>query len=428
MRGWYLQFSATFVLALAVVSCGGSGVSSTSPSSSSGSSGNATTTVTYTFTGGTPTAAAVQIGNDTFAAALLQSNKLSVSIPQGTTNYAVAFVCPPNVASGTTVTSEYIIEAATQDGTAFNWNCPMQPNTGNATGTVDVSAIPGAAYVLVRGNGSYFQLVNAPVGTFNASLPTDTTDIAFIAVDASIQPNVLAMKLLRDQKVPGPLNGGNAVVFSSGDLATNEPLFISVGSGFTTPTTASVYYYTTNGSYILLNNHSATQYPQVPAASTAGGDFYVFEANSTDTATHNSIVGVTETSTVGGVTTLPLPVPWSYSGPTPAASPTFTFNYSGFSALPAIAHQGETQWAPTPATLRMTTVTATASAQNGASTLAIPDLSSVAGFFSSPPSGTNVYWLATIYGGAARALAVNQSPPSTGSFGFVQNRGNYSQP
>ncbi|HLH08684.1 MAG TPA: hypothetical protein VKW78_15705 [Terriglobales bacterium] len=428
MLGRNLQLPSILLFVMAIISCGGGGGGS-SNSNPSGSGGSSSTSVTYSFSGGTPTAAAVQIGTGTFTSATLQSGKLALSIPQGTTTYAIAFVCPPTAGFGNTVTSEYIIEAAIQDGTAFSLNCGATLTTSNVTGSVDASAVPGAANVLIRGTAGYGGQLGGTTGTFNVTLPNGTNDVAFVAIDSAVQPNVLAVKILRNQTAPGAVNGGNAVVFSSADLTANQSFAVTnIPSGFVTPPAASVEYYTANGTYILLDNNSATQYPAVPAAAKQSGDFYLFEANTSDTATHNSAVGITQTNTTGGSATIALPTQWTYSGPTPAKLPTFTFAYSGYSGLADVAQQAEIEWAPTPTTLTTITVTATTNAQNGATTLAIPDLSSISGFSASAPSGTNVYWVAAIYGGSAEEFSFYPNPPSNGSLAFVQNRGNYTQP
>lgn len=413
------------LLAAVLSSCGGGGgiaLSVTPPPSGM--------TVTYTFTGGTPTAAAMQTGTSAFIPATIQSGAVSFTVPSGTTtSYSVAYVCPPTPGFGNTVTSEYVIEATTQDPTSSTVSCyGSAATTGSATGSVDATAISGAANVLIRGNQGYGGSVGASSGTFNVTLPTGTNDVALIVEDSATFPNVLAVKILRSQTVPGAVNSGSGITFTNADLTTSQALTVNnVPAGFVSPPAVAVEYFTSNGTWFLLDNNSATQYPAVPAGATQGADYYSFESNSDDTATHSSAVGATQyTATPGNPATITLPAAWSFTGPTPATLPTFTFNYSAFSSLAAVAQQGEIEWESTPTTLNTITVTATANYQGSATTLAIPDLSSVTGFMAPAASGTNIYWVADVFGGTAQEFSA--IPSSSGSLSFVQNEGSYTQP
>ncbi|HEY6308129.1 MAG TPA: hypothetical protein VI488_16890 [Candidatus Angelobacter sp.] len=382
------------------------------------------------FTGGTPTAAAVQIGSAAFTAASIQSGNVTLSLPMGTTQYAIAYVCPPVPGFGNTVTSEFIIEATTQDGTTFTVSCQGSPSTGSATGSANASLIAGSANVFVRGNQGFGGSVGSNNGSFSVSMPTGTNDVALAAVDGAVQPNVLAVRIVRSQTVPGAINGGSPVIFASTDATTTQSLTVNnIPAGFVTPPAVGVFYNTTNGTSILLDNNSATSYPAVPTAAAQSGDFYTFESNTSDTATHNSAVGITQTTTSGGgAMTIALPASWSFAGPAAAALPTFTFNYTGFSGMAAVAQQGEIEWAPTLTTLSTITVTATANFQNGATTITIPNLASLSGFLAPAPSGTNIFWVADVFGGTAQEFAFFATPPANGSLSFVQNRGNYTEP
>jgi len=398
--------------------CGGGSSSSSNPMENA---------VTVTFTGGTPTAVATQIGTGAFTLATLSGSSLTVMIPSGTQKYAIAYVCPPVPGFGNTVTSESIIEATIADGSAYTISCLGALPTGTATGNVNASAIAGATNVLVRGNGSYGGSVGSASGSFSVSLPNGSNDVALIAVNGS--GTVLAVKFVRAQTVPGAINSGNTITLGSSDMVTSQSLNVTnVPSGFTTPPAASVNYLTANGTSILLDSTSATQYPAVPTAAGESGDFYAYESNTTDLATHNSAVGITQTSTSGGAATIALPASWSYSGPAAAALPTFTFNYSGFSGATATAQQGEIEWAPTPATLSTIAVTATSSYQAGASTITVPNLASIAGFFAAAPSGTNIFWVADVYGGTKLPYTFYTAIPTSGSLAFVQNEGNFTEP
>lgn len=390
--------------------------------------GSGSSTVTFTFIDGTPTAAATQTGGGAFASATIQAGELAVSVPSGTTNYSVAYVCPTVTGLGT---NEFVIEAALKDGSSFTVSClePPGPTTGAFVGTVDAALIPNAADVLIRGSQNLGGDVGANNGFFNVNLPTGTEDVALVAVDSATPPDVLAVQILRSQTVPGGINGGAAAIFGSLDQITSEPLTINnIPSGFVTPPAVAVTYFTANGTSFLLDNNSATQYPAVPSGATQSGDFYSFEANTSDTATHNSSVGITQNTTNGATgQTVSLPAPWSFSGPVPATLPTFTFNYSGFAGLAAVAQQAKIQWVSS-AVSNSITVIATANFQSGTNTITIPNLTSLSGFLASAPSGTAINWVADIFGGTVQEFAFFAGSSPNGSVSFVQNRGTFTQP
>jgi len=406
------------LFALALTGCGGG--SSTSPSPT----GN---TVIVTFTDGTPVAVAEQVGTGSFAAVSLQSGKLTLTLPSGTTKYAIAYVCPPVTFFGT-LNAESVIEATLQDGTAYSVSCSAPPTTGHATGKVDASLIAGAASVRICGSGGCAGTVNGVNVTFDVMLPAGNNDIAILALDGS--SNILGVKMVRAQNVPGAVNGGNTIVFTPSDATTTQSATVTnVPAGFGSPPVLEVDYLTANGTRILINNNSPSAYRALPTAATQPGDFYSYESNTNDTATHNQAIGITQNTTSGGgPATIALPAPWSFSGPAAATLPTFTFNYSGFAALPAVADQAEIGWATGATSFNSITVTATGSFQNGLTTITIPNLSSLSGFFAPAPSGTTINWVGDIFGGTAQEFNFFPLPPANGSISFVQNRGTYIEP
>ncbi|HLY99802.1 MAG TPA: hypothetical protein VKT33_12150 [Candidatus Angelobacter sp.] len=385
------------------------------------------TMVTVTFTGGTPLAAATQSGTGTFTAATITGGKLSLTVPQGTTKYAIAWVCPGVAGSGNTVNSEFVIEATTQDPTSFSTSC-LGPATSTVTGSANASLITSATDINIAGNQGLGGNVGSNSGNFSVSLPNGNNDIAAVAVDGT--GTAFAVHMVRGQTVPGVINGGNTILFVTADSTATQPLTVTgVPAGFVSPASASVQYRTANGTSFLLENNSATQYPAVPAAQTQTGDFYVYHASTTDTATHNSSVGITQsTTTGGGSTSIALPVPWSFAGPAAAKFPTFTFNYNGFNGLADVSQQAEIEWVPTANTLTTITVTATANFQNGMNTITVPDLTTVSGFFAPAATGTSITWVADIFGGTAQEFTFFPNIPANGTVSFVQNRGSFTQP
>jgi hypothetical protein len=385
------------------------------------------TVITITFAGAfTPQAVATQVGGRAFRqAALLAGNLLVFNLPTGTTKYAVAYVCAE-------FSDEFVLEATVEDGTVLTLSCPGLSGTpaGQASGSADASAIAGASNVSVIGRESGGSLAGLS-GPFSINLPVGTNDVAFVAFDSN---HALGAKIVRDQSVPGVINNGNRVVFGPGDVTTLQTATVSnVPAGFFPPPVIASYH-TVNGTSFPLQIGAVafanpSQYPAVPSSAALNGDFYLYSASSLDTATFSQFMGVTQTTTAGGgPVSMALPAPWTFSGPAPAAFPTFTFNYSGFSGLPAVSQRAIISWSTAPTNRNLLTVTATQSFQNGATTLSIPDLTSLNGFFAPAASGARVSWSAEIFGGTVQEHVFSVNPPPNASISFVETRGTYIQP
>jgi hypothetical protein len=384
--------------------------------------------VVYSFQGQAPTAVAVQIGAGAYASTSLQSGKLSLSIPNGTSNYSIAYACPQAAGLGDLVTAEYVIQAGISDGNSFSAGCnQVSGSTGSATGSIDTSAIGNVTDVLIRGSQGYGGSLGSASGKFNVNLLSGSNDVAVVAVDSS--GNTRAVKILRAQTVPGSLNGGSRITFTAGDQTTMQTLNVEkIPSGFSNPPSASVEYVTAGGTQFVLDGDASGQFPVIPAAYVESGDFYSIQANTSDMNTHSRSVGVTQNDSSGAAATLSLPAPWRYTGPTPAQLPTFNFSYSGYSGMSAIAQQAELEWIPSTNSLYSVTVTATTNYQAGSNAITIPDLTSLAGFFPPASSGSKVYWAASIWGGTTPVFDFLSAPPSSGSLAFVQQSGTFTQP
>jgi hypothetical protein len=105
-----------------------------------------------------------------------------------------------------------------------------------------------------------------------------------------------------------------------------------------------------------------------------------------------------------------------YVAPTPAAFPTLTLNNTGFSGSSGIKDSAQIFWSANSTFYRIF-VSATAAYLNGATTLAVPNLTSLAGFPSPASSGVQVDWLAS----------VSASTPS-GALAIATNFGQYTEP
>jgi len=422
---------------LTLAGCGGSSNNNSSGGNGGGGGGGgqSSSTVTYNFIIATPTAVATQMGTSAYQAATLQSNKLTLTIPSGTTNYSIAYACPSVVIEGFTSNEEFIVQRSTLDGTAFTEGCfsPTPSQVGLATVQVDPSAIPGAAFVGITQDGSTSPLLwSGGALSLSAPMATGTTDMFVVAYDSTGQ-YPLAVRILRSQTVPGPLNGGNTVVFTTADETTKQPITynnLPAGSPGAIP---QVTYYTSSGDYLqLLTDLSAvpaTQYPALPAAALQNGDYYTFLFTALSGPVGGA-VGVESAASSGSPQALTFPSTWTYAGPAAAVLPTFNFNYTGFSASQPLVQTasidgtlGVSQVNPFGTSYDFIQVSATANYQNGATTLAIPDLTALAGFVPSPAAGASVDWSAGITQGSGF-----ESTPPTGTVQTVENSGTYTAP
>jgi hypothetical protein len=395
--------------------------------------------VTVTITDATPTAVATQIGSGQFTAATLSSGKVTLSLPSGTTNFAVAFDGPSvslEDGNGNIVqqTIEQVYEASTSDGTSFSFSCGgiLPVTTGTLTGSVDASAIPGASILglfVVEGSQDSFWGAGF-TSPFSIAFPAGTDRVEVLEYEAPFlnsdgsytSYNLLAAKNFSGQVVPGALNGGNAVILGAADQVTEEGITYSgVPSGFSAPSTTVSY---------MIGDFNATigyeesdQYPAMPAGATESGDYYSFLSLSTNTA--NSEVAVYKNSTTAGPLSIAFPAAWTYAGPTPAALPVFDFAYSGFSGNAGIIDSAILTWPLSGATQSELQVFATGNFLNGSTTLAVPNFSGMTGFLAAPASATQVSWLATIDQGPYSSL---QPIPANSTTTTVSNSGTCTVP
>src|SRR5271157_530548 len=133
-------------LVLFLGGCGGGSGSSTTPPPPPSN-----TNINVSFANNVfPTAVAEQINAGTWAVATVPtSNPLTITLPAGTTNYGLAYVCPPGGPGS--LNNEYVIEATIQDGTSYALTCVGDLPTGSITGTVVASAFPTVSYVEIAG-------------------------------------------------------------------------------------------------------------------------------------------------------------------------------------------------------------------------------------------------------------------------------------
>jgi hypothetical protein len=438
-----LRLLSCLAIALCLAGCGGGSNSSTGPTGPTGPTGGPTT-VTYTFSayGVPPTAVATKIGTGSFTAATASAGKVTLTIPTGQTNYSVAWICPPPFGNDPTENEEYIREASTLDGTSFTEECysaiaataglahsrharahPAATGFSTVNAEVDATAITGANYVSI-----YYQPMpwsSGPID-FSLTLANGTYDIPVTATGNNLSfPTYQAVKILRNQTIPGSLNGGDPIVFQASDQTVSQPVtFKNIPDGFTTEA-LGVDYQAADGLYFdYISDNPPTQYQAMPSSIFQTGDFYAFDAVAKNATTSQTVYVSTFTST-GGPQSFTFPAPWSYSGPTPLPLPTFNFVYSGFTG--STGQEASIEWSvsPTQGTYVFDSIdlNATANYQNGATSMTIPDLSGITGFLASPASGTGVSWTAAI--GQGNPFA--KTPPS-GSESGVTTTGGYNVP
>ncbi len=420
--------------------CGGS--SNSGGGTGGGGGGGNSTTVTFTVRGAMPTAVAAKIGSGAFTAQTLTSGALTLSIPSGTTDFAIAYVCPPwpvfagGVQIGQ-VTDQLVSQENLAEGTSFYGSCqpttPSSPQTGTLTGSVDATALAGVSYLSIEagtGNSMLATRIGAPKSDFSFAAPAGNDRVEVLAFTEGppeklpISTSLLAAKTFDGQQVPGALNGGNPVVFNAADLTTPQPItYQGVPSGYG-PATTNVFYNMAGQAAFIVALGAASTYPNLPAAAARSGDSYGFIATGYQNGIPGVLVGpavlVQTTGSTGGPVTFSFPAPWSYSGPSAAVLPTFDFTYAGFTGKSGVHRTAILAWPAGSGFANGYTYSVSSSDkyEGGSTAIAFPDLSSVGGFVAGPTSGTQVTWLAII----------SEFDTSSGTHTAAESSGEYSVP
>jgi hypothetical protein len=389
------------------------------------------TTVSFSFSGGTPTVVAAKIGSGSFTAQAVAGNKLSLSVPGGTSNFAVAYVCTAATASFPTF--QEVFEASVADGSSFTLAClsPLSSGTnGTLTGSVDASAIPNANLlnIAVDDGSTEFKggIIADPNFSLNAPAGNDRVEVLAynnVAQGATSTATLVAAKNFANQTVPGALNGGTQVVLGAGDATTNQMIaYSNVPSGYSAPSTQIRFDMGGHGDFSIAT--AATQYPVLPAGAVASGDFYEFSSAAANSAKPSEITVVTKFLANPGAVSLAFPSPWSYAGPSPAVLPSFNFSYSGFSGDDGVFDSVLLGWAA-PTNFNQYRVIASSNYLAGSTIVAFPNLSNIEGFIAQPPSGTEVTWVGQI---TQSSLGVSQPISSNATIKTVGNDGSYTVP
>jgi hypothetical protein len=437
MSSSFLRLFLCVVVMACFEGCGGG---SNGGSGGGGGGGGQPTTVTVTFAGGTPTAVATQIGSGSFAA-VSPSSTITLTLPNGTTDFAVAYVC--QVPTGYDA-YQVVQEATTADGTSFTWPCPsfvLAGQTDTLSFDLDYSAIPNVfALQIDAQNGDYFSSLAGDVnpGSFLAPVGSDSVEI--LAYSAS--STLLAAKLLTNQTVPGALDGGSTVVLGAADETTLQPITLGDAQGGAIQPEPLVSYYPAGAAYSIdlgiSSDGNTLGYPVLPASVTPNGGTYVAQAfagysYAGNSGTGPNLVWAGASSSSGGPLSLVFPAPWPPFTPTPAPLPTLNTAYSGFAGESGVSQTGSLTVtecsSPTICSGSSYQVTATRNYQNGATSLTFPNLSTIPGFLASPTSGATICWTVSVEQGIIPGGPLGLSTPGADTSNYaVSNAGCYNVP
>ena len=427
----FLRYSPFALPLLMISGCGGG-------SSHSGGGGVTPTTVTVTFAGPAPTAVATKIGSGQFSAGAVSSGKVTLSLPSGTTSFAVAYVCPAITSVYyPSQTYQFVMGATTADGTTFTQSCAASASqTGPLTINMDITALSDESGVFVQAVSggdepwaTSTDCSNGFDGAVQAPLGSDTVEI--LSYSGDFQDQVLAgVKVFNNQPVPGTVDGGNVVYLGTPDETTEQPITISNDlEGESTIASNASYYLTGKGIPIALGNRPS-EYSVVPADVAQTSGIYVVEAQESQDAAAPTIgtsaVSTTISTNTPGPLAIILPNVWTFSAPSPAAAPTFAMNYTGFAGKSSVHQSAEIGWDLTDDSLATYSMDVTENYLNGATSLALPDLSSISGFLPLPASGTSISWSATVSEGNIGNSMQGYLPDA--STMAVSSSGNYRVP
>jgi hypothetical protein len=317
--------------------------------------------------------------------------------------------------------------------------------TGALTGSLDASAIPGAAsYSMAAQNGNAFReqegyalFFNGPTANIYTLAPAGNDRVLLLVFDSNKE--ALAAKNFDNQAVPGALNGGNTVVFGAADESTPAAItYNNVPSGYSNLQAsvglrigggvAQAPMIGVGGNQVPIAANATSQYPMLPSNVIESGDYYLVGGGAMAPGNASPFV-LAETTSSGGAVSLTFPAPWTYAGPAPAAQPAFNFSYAGFSGKTGVLQEAMYIWetgAPGPDLNNyQVEISATANHQGGSTALALPNLSGLTGFLPAPASGTVVYWSAEIW---QYSSGINLPLPLNSTRSGVSNQGVFTVP
>lgn len=385
-----------------LMACGGSNTSTTLTTTPP-------TQVTLTVSGSTPTAAGSQVDGGSWTSLALSGSTATFTVPKPTSNYAVAVLCPVSPSSNPNQ-SEVVIEANVGDIASPTIYCPPE-TTVTMTVNYDLTAVAGAQEAAIAIGRDVSPITSGANGLATLSnVVAGTQDVGVVAYGAAPTSAPLGIEILRGLNVSGS-------TLSVPPMSTSdEALAATIGvSGVSTGYTSFLFaqYVTAGGAIIPVNGNGAASYGLIASGNAASGDFYSVQATAIDASKYHFVEAL-ESSTNPQNLTLTLPAPFIYSGPSPAAYPSFNATYNGFTGSGKTGWIAAINWVDAPsATIRGVFVYAT-SAFLGSSSVTIPNLSSLNAFLPGPPSNTPLGWVLMPFQQSDYYFAFNAiaSPPS----------------
>ncbi len=393
--------SITMCAIMLLTACGGGGSSTTTTTTTQTPT---PTTVELKVVGGAPSAAAVQVNGGAWTALTLSGSGASFTVPATSSTYAVAVLCP----STPNTQVEAIFEGVASDTTTPTTGCPP---ASSLTMTVDynVSAVPAASEASISIGtdvSSYWSGANS--GANVTGVTPGVQDVAVAAYGPVPTTPAVGVQIERGINVTGaPIT---VPPMSTADETGSATITVNgVPSGYTNGLAA--FYVTAAGTTILLNGNNVSSYALVAADDTLSGDFYSVQSQAVN-STSTSIVEAVQSFPSGQNLTLTLPGVLAYSGPTPAAYPSFNPTYNGFTVTGKTGWIAGEDWQIGALTSDIF-VYATAGFLAGNS-ISIPNLSAVPGFIAPPVSGTSVQWTVVAFSQSQFYFAfdVPTTPPS----------------
>ena len=121
---------------------------------------------------------------------------MTLSLPPEVNSYGIAYICPAALGNYESITEATVADDLTSVPGCLNG----VPTTASLSGSVDASAISGVGQIVVDAAGG-IQILGGDAAAVAVAAQTGTDDIAFLAEDLS--GNVLAVKIVRSQTVPG---------------------------------------------------------------------------------------------------------------------------------------------------------------------------------------------------------------------------------
>jgi hypothetical protein len=178
-------------------------------------------TVTITLKVPLPEVLATRVGKGSFAEITPRAGSLTIRLPAGTTDYSVAWVCPPaQIPYGPLTTYQFLVDASSQDLTSVAASCWSVSATAPVTGAlkyeIDARELAGVTdldLIISTGEGDYGFGISQLLATGTVQVPKGKypVDVAAYTSKNSASSSTQFLDAVRSftaQTVPGSLNDG----------------------------------------------------------------------------------------------------------------------------------------------------------------------------------------------------------------------------